>query len=253
MKLTRRMRFILDQMRRGAVIEESRDAFLEKSTYELTNHQNLFTAITEKMLHRLAGAKLIVIREHNPVYRHDEFVTSESIWSIPPLEVYRGYEIFQYDKTPAFWCALPEDDDAPSPGYFEAESVDDCRRVIAEALDNKNIESEFKVLRTEIVKSGENGEIEEQVEILEVAGQEYRRFSYDWYILDALLLAPPDWNYDEIAHLRHAIRENYQHGHNYEVGFLAGNDEGLRAFVEAIEVLEMVPPGERISALKSAK
>ena len=136
-ELTRRMKFILKQMKQGAVIEEHRDAFLEKSWYELTDHNSLSTEITRKMLRKLRDANLIVIRENNPRYRYGEFITSEAVFSIPPVDTYWGYKIYQYET--GFWCELPDfcTQDGPEPLFWTAETKSECLVMIDNQLGKK--------------------------------------------------------------------------------------------------------------------
>lgn len=51
-----------------------------------------------------------------------------------------------------------------------------------------------------------------------ICGKEYSAHDYDWYIDDAVDLAkhwkPHQITFTRIVHLRHWIRENFQHGHN---------------------------------------
>ena len=76
--------------------------------------------------------------------------------------------------------------------------------------------------------------------IIEVRGQQYKRNYYDWYIDQALMLAPDHWTYEQVVRLRYAIRENYQHAHNIPVVQLGvyGGETALEAFIETIEGLE---------------
>lgn len=88
-KLTRRMKWIIQKMtEHGAYIQEHRDAFLEKSWYELIWNENepddrhCSATVTEAMRRKLIQAKLIERTEHNPVYRHGKFITSESVYAL---------------------------------------------------------------------------------------------------------------------------------------------------------------------------
>jgi hypothetical protein len=94
-KITRRMKWIIKQMKEhDAVIQEHRDAFLEKSWWELQwegpdlcpdcgQHPKYHSAeVTEKMRQKLIRAGLIKMIEHNPVHRHGKFITSESVYGL---------------------------------------------------------------------------------------------------------------------------------------------------------------------------
>ncbi len=89
-----------------------------------------------------------------------------------------------------------------------------------------------------ILREEQTDDPEKTIQILEIDGQEYRRLWYDWYIDKALFLAPASWNYDDIISLRFAIRENYQHLHNFELDDHQNNDNKLRQFIQTIEHLE---------------
>lgn len=89
-KITRRMRQIVKIMQEnGAHIQESRDAFLEKSSYsvEWKSEDGLYHSIdiTERTLDKLTEAGLVEITENNPVYKHGKFVTSEAVYELPRL------------------------------------------------------------------------------------------------------------------------------------------------------------------------
>jgi hypothetical protein len=70
----------------GAHIQESRDAFLEKSSYsvEWKSADGLYHSIniSERTLEKLEEAGLVEITENNPVYRHGKFVTSEAVYQV---------------------------------------------------------------------------------------------------------------------------------------------------------------------------
>lgn len=89
----------------------------------------------------LCDAKLIVIREHNPRYRYGEFITSESVWSIPPVDSYQGHKIYQYEY--GFWCELPEcyTGDGPEPRYWTCSTKEECIAKIDELLAVINAEA----------------------------------------------------------------------------------------------------------------
>ena len=89
-KITRRMRQIVKIMRENrAHIQESRDAFLEKSTYAVewrsTDGLEHSIDIKEQTLDKLVEAGLVEITENNPVYRRGKFVTSEAVYELPQL------------------------------------------------------------------------------------------------------------------------------------------------------------------------
>lgn len=83
-KVTRRMKRIVKQMREsGAVIREHRDAFREKSWWELhTPDYSISQEITEQARAKLIQAGLIKSIENQPVYRHGKFITSELIYGL---------------------------------------------------------------------------------------------------------------------------------------------------------------------------
>jgi hypothetical protein len=88
---TRRMKWIIQKMtKHGAYIQEHRDAFREKSWYELTwnesDRRNCSAIVTRKMLNQLTKAGLIRRTEHNPVYQHGKFITSESVYALNQKE-----------------------------------------------------------------------------------------------------------------------------------------------------------------------
>lgn len=88
MKSTRRMRQIVKMMREhNAHIQESRDAFLEKSTYsvEWKSDDGLYHSvdIKERTLDKLVEAGLVEITENNPVYgKGGKFITSEAVYEL---------------------------------------------------------------------------------------------------------------------------------------------------------------------------
>lgn len=89
-KVTRRMRQIIKIMQEnGAHIQESRDAFLEKSSYsvEWKSADDLEHSIDIKKqtLDKLIEAGLVEITENNPVYRRGKFVTSEGVYELTRL------------------------------------------------------------------------------------------------------------------------------------------------------------------------
>src|SRR5689334_8303246 len=57
--------------------------------------------------------------------------------------------------------------------------------------------------------------------LLVICGQEYKAWSYDSYIHDALHIAgywdENDITYNRIVHLRYWLRENVQHGHDIPI------------------------------------
>lgn len=91
-KITRRMRQIVKMMEEnGAHIQESRDAFLEKSSYavEWKSEDGLYHSIDikERTLDKLVEAGLVEITENNPVYskggkKYGKFVTSEAVYEL---------------------------------------------------------------------------------------------------------------------------------------------------------------------------
>lgn len=87
-RITRRMRQIVKMMQKnGAHIQESRDAFLEKSSYavEWKSDDGLYHSIDikERTLEKLAEAGLVKITENNPVYgKGGKFITSEAVYEL---------------------------------------------------------------------------------------------------------------------------------------------------------------------------
>lgn len=84
-KITRRMKWIVAQMREhGAVIQEHRDAFSEKSWWELwwqdDNHHSFY--VTKRMRLQLIHADLIERTKTRPVYQRGKFVTQENTYGI---------------------------------------------------------------------------------------------------------------------------------------------------------------------------
>lgn len=90
-KVTARMRWIVKQMTdNGAVVQEHRDAFFEKSWYELWWQQDepepLYHSfeVKQRTLSKLIKAGMIEQLERKPVHdKGGRFVTSESTYGLP--------------------------------------------------------------------------------------------------------------------------------------------------------------------------
>jgi len=74
-------------------------------------------------------------------------------------------------------------------------------------------------------------------QLLNICGQEFKVFDYDWYIEDAIKLGAyrktHQVTYQRIVHLRTWIRENYQHGHDIPYKHIR-NLQGCRHWVESV-------------------
>lgn len=97
-KITRRMKWIVQKMtEHGAYIQERRDAFLEKSWWQLVwnepDDRHCTAAVTEKMRCKLIQVGLIQRTEHNPVYRHGKFITSEAVYTLTQADGQRRIAI----------------------------------------------------------------------------------------------------------------------------------------------------------------
>jgi hypothetical protein len=90
-KLTRRMKWIVKMLKEhpDAVIRHHRDAFLEKSAYELEwggNNGTPYEAheVTKRLKNDMVNLGLIIIVEHRPIYtKGGEFVTTERDYGLP--------------------------------------------------------------------------------------------------------------------------------------------------------------------------
>lgn len=73
--------------------------------------------------------------------------------------------------------------------------------------------------------------------VLNILGKEFKALSYDWYIYDAIALVekwdPEQITYDRIMHLRTWIRENYQHGHNFNYSHVRSMG-GAKKFIDEV-------------------
>lgn len=83
--------------------------------------------------------------------------------------------------------------------------------------------------------------------VLRICDQEFKVFTYDWYIEDAINLVkhwkPHQIIYRRIIHLRTWIRENYQHGHEIPYKHIRSL-QGCRHWVECIIYAEYANMGE---------
>ncbi|GIK42389.1 MAG: hypothetical protein BroJett011_62220 [Chloroflexota bacterium] len=80
-----------------------------------------------------------------------------------------------------------------------------------------------------------------------IRGEEYLRLDYDWYIDEALRLAPQHWTYEQIVCLRDLVREN----HNHSLGIpLAGYEGKSRCLKKAIQQAILDDPSATIRYVK---
>lgn len=73
-----------------------------------------------------------------------------------------------------------------------------------------------------------------------VRGKEYNQHPYDWYIVEALRIAPLEWTFEEVVCLRDAIREAYNHGHFISFEPYKDDAEQLRRFIRNVALTDPV-------------
>jgi hypothetical protein len=83
-------------------------------------------------------------------------------------------------------------------------------------------------------------------EIITIRGKPYRLLPHDWYIVQALDVAPPTWSFDLVLRLRHAIRESSQHSH----GLAVYDFDRPIEFVRAVEGLERAAYNDTLETMK---
>lgn len=77
-------------------------------------------------------------------------------------------------------------------------------------------------------------DLPESSQVILIRGKEYIRHEYDWYIDEALRLAPKQWTYEQIVCLRDAIREIAQHNLSIPVAFDQGNSRALENAIRQV-------------------
>ncbi len=141
------------------------------------------------------------------------------------LRVRQWHEVEHSDVTEAAWTTLAVD-------VMSDAQARDAAICEAEALALAGYEGD-RVAWAE-------GPYVADFEVVDVRGTPYRAWGYDWYIRDALALAPAAWSYEEVLRLRNAIRENYQHqlGLDKYLRGATGHAKRLRTFVQRVSAAD---------------